>query len=101
MDYSDTSGALGPLNWVTPQTVEVTHFNGTGTNYFLYYTEQAPTFITPPSDNIGGMGGDVGATVSGQTNAQNCPSGTGSCVAGKVAPCSTMIPNVVGYVCGN
>jgi hypothetical protein len=71
-----------------------------GDNFQVFYTQQAPTFIVPVSQfNGDGSRKLIGAPVAGLTNAQAW-SQHHVAVAGAVATCSTVRPNILnGYAC--
>ena len=84
----------GSANLVKNDSVHVYDFNQEpGRNFRAYYTEQAPNFIVPQS-----TGNLAGSPQAGLSNRDNWTLHS-LAIAGAVAPCTTTIPEVAGFVC--
>jgi hypothetical protein len=78
----------------------VTNLNGvTGDNVAVYYQEQAPSFLVPQTRwNVDRTPRLFGAPVANLTNAQTW-SRYRIAIAGAVAPCTLIRPDIQGFVC--
>ena len=84
----------GLANLVKNDSVHVYDFNQEpGRNFRAYYAEQAPNFIVPQSS-----GNLAGSPQAGLSNRDNWTLYS-LAIAGAVAPCTTTIPEVAGFVC--
>ncbi len=82
MGYRDGSGNGGFGNYIVPDTVFVTDYNGVaGDNFQVFYNEQAPGFLVPQTNSTR----TIGSPEAGLTNAQNWAK-YGIAIAGAVAP---------------
>ncbi len=65
----------------------------------VYYSQQNPGFIIPKSVvNANGTFALEASPTLGLTNQQNFAA-TGIAIAGSIAPCMTLSPKIVGYIC--
>jgi hypothetical protein len=89
-------------NLIQLDELVVTRYQGQiGTDFLVYYTQQAPSFVVPLTTyNTDGTPKILGAPVAGLTNTQTWAT-YGIAIGGAVAPCtdSTTYPEILGYVC--
>ena len=80
-------------NLIQSDTIFVENYNGTGTNYQVFYNEQRADFIVPQTNATGSL---LGSPVAGLTNQQNWDQ-FGIAIAGAVAPAgATTVPGILG-----
>jgi hypothetical protein len=81
-------------NIVQLDQVFVTNYNAqAGSNFQVFYAEQAPGYVVPQSTT-----GLTAAPVAGLTNTQLW-SQYGLAIAGGIAPCQTTVAGIQGFVC--
>ena len=85
----------GQTNISLSDSVLVQDFNRVpGDNFEVFYLEQAPDFVVPKSP------GTLGGLEPGLTNRTNWERRRAA-IAGRVAPCTTRRPDVIGFVCAS
>lgn len=80
-------------SFVWPQSLTVHRYNGAAESWRIYWPEQAPAAIVPPSTTV-----TIGCPGGALTNA-DCRQQYGVAVGGDVATCSVTRPEIRGFVC--